>query len=279
MADYINIETLADNLNSDLNTISATLYGNSVIAREIPFNVVGNIQDYEDSKQWATDVIVPAIMINATNNVSPSQVYQSYNQTVIIDMYAFTRELSDVLNVINTYVQENAGKFTKSNGWTYQQNVTLPDVLGRVIDEGEERVTVRFNITYSFVQNGYMSDDVTITIDGEELPVISYVHKLVKSGISTSTIIEAGKTKRKNKDGFISKSLTIIHQNTTAMNKIHEDIDTGDFLNRTYAFVYTLGSTDYTNSESLVLVDGTIRYTENGFVLIDAVFELALDLS
>lgn len=279
MADYISIETLADNLNTDLNALSVSLEGSGDISRVIPFNVVGNIQDYEDSKVYTSDVVVPAIMVNASNSVAASQTYQSYTQVTIVDIYAYTRELDDVIRVVNEYVNTNTGKFTKSNGWTYQQSLTLPDILGRVVDEGEERITVRFNLTYTFIQNGYMSDDVTITLDGNEVPVINYTHKLVKTGVSQPTLDDVGVSKRRNKEGIITKTMRVIHQNATTTNKLHEDIDTGDFLNRTYAFVYTLGTSDYTNSETLVLVDGSISFIENGFVILECIFEKYQDLS
>ena len=149
MADYVTLDTLAKNFNDNINTISTALFDSSDIEREIPFNVVNDIQDYLDDKVYSETVKVPGIMNRLTGAVAPSQVNQSYNDLVLITIYAYKRELDDTMLVIDNYIAAYTGKFIKTTaGWAYQQTIDRPSLIDRGADEGEERVTIILEIKY-----------------------------------------------------------------------------------------------------------------------------------
>jgi len=285
MADYISIDTQTDVLNTDLNTISNELFGTGDIARDIPFNVVANVQDYEDDKAYSSDVKVPGIVTALSGTVAPSQKYQAYSDVVLLTIYAFTREVEDTLQVVNEYINQNTGKFSKTDDWTYQLSFERPTVINRGVDEGEERVSILLNITYNYVFKGYTSDDITLKIDGDIIPVTSYSHSMQKIGTDNANLVNVGILKSRPHSSKITKDISMVHVDITGANKIHEDIDAGNLYSRTYSVFYGLGCDEngenctYNNTEVMVLTEGNIQVIEGGFQTLTTKFEIYNDLS
>lgn len=276
MADYITLATMATTLNTALNTLSGTLNTAGDISREIPFNVVEDIQDYEDTKVYSSTVTVPGIMQRLDGNVNPSQVYQQYQDIVLVSIYAFKRELDDVLKVIDEYVQANTGKFTRTTDWVYQMSFKRPTIIDRGVDEGEERVTVALEITYQYIYKGFTSDDVTVKINTVEVPVINYTSKVTKTLKSAPRINASGVIKHKAINTSIQRSITFIHIDNTTLNQVVEDIDSGN-LNRTYSIYYGYGTT-YSNTETMIILEGDIQVAEGGFQIVNVTFGIYYDV-
>lgn len=272
----ITLDTLLAELQTALDLQATTLLGTGDIERAIPFNISAYTQDLskDKSKPFSATAKVPALGVPITGSFAPSQNYQSYNNIVSLSFYGFNSEKDDLMKVLDQYALDTSGKYFKSDDWIYQLTFEKPTIIGRNTDEGTERVTVVFDIGYLFLYKGYVADDVTITINGEAVPVQTYTHNLTKSGSSKDKLGDLGKVKTKNTKGTIKKVISFVHINNTEINKVHEDIDSGDFLNRTYTLAYALG-TDYSNSDTFVLTDGTINVSEGNFVTISATFLLS----
>lgn len=278
MASYITLDTLMDNLNTDLNALGVELEGTGKINRAIPFNIVANSQDYEDVKTFSDTAKVPGIGLNLSSTISPSQVYQSYRQVVAVTLNGFTQEIDDIEYLLNEFLSRNTGKFFKSEDWVYQLILELPTFIRTGVDEGEERFSAIFNITYSFLFKGFTSDDILLKINGEEIPVITYTHTMTKDGTTIPSLNNPDENRTKNKVTTVTKVIKFAHINNTELMKVFEDIDTGDFMNQTYTVFYGLGCDEsglnctYDNTETMVLTNGTIQYTEGGFQVIEGTF-------
>jgi len=278
--DVVTLDTLMTNLNTELDALGVSLFGESKISRAIPFNIAANTQDSTD-KIWTSTVKTPAIGKSLQGSFASSQEYQSYTDRVLVTFYGFNREVDDLMLILDKYAIENTGKYATQDDWIYQLSFEKAEVISREPDEGEERCTIQLEIGYLFLFKGYTSDHITIQINGERVPVRSYTHKLEKEGSTKDSFANGGINQTKNIKGVITKTITFININNTEINKVHEDIDTGTFLNRTYTIFYGLGcddageNCDYDNSDDFVLTSGTIDYTEGGFEIITGTFLLS----
>ena len=285
MADIITLDAIVEQLNTDINALSTTLKASAKITRAIPFNVVANVQDYEDSKVYDADAIVAGIARSLTGTFAPSQNYSAYSDNVLITFYAFTNDVDDLEIVLNEYASAFSGKWVRSGDWIYQANFDRPTIGPRDVDEGEERVIAYLNLTYSFIENGYIASDIMIKIDDVIVPVLSYNHNLVKSGKSSDSKSEGGVVTTRHTKSTITKTIKFIHIANASLTLLLQDIDSGNFLNRTYTVFYGLScntsgtACTYNNVETMVLNSGDIDFIENGFQFITATFLVYKDLS
>jgi len=281
---YITLDTLAEQLNTGLNAMSATLEASGDISRVIPFDVSAHTQDYEDAKTYATDVIISGLLSRLTGTVAPSQKYKSYTDTVVLTIYGFTKEVEDMEKVLNEYCLQESGQAYTNGDWIYSGAYERPTIIGRGVDEGEERFSAVLNIDFAFIFKGYTSDDVLIKINDEAIPILSYTHKLTKEGKDGAYVDDGAVVKVFNTKGTITKTIKFIHIDGTEANKIFADIDTGNFLNQEYDFFYGLScdaagaNCTYDNEVTMVLTDGTITVVEKQFQTIDATFNILKEL-
>lgn len=291
MAEYISLNTLAKKLTNDLNTISAELYASSSINRSIPFIISADIDDYnktDENKKYSSTVKVQGLMSQIGGAISPSQVFEAYNDVVLVPIYGYRKELKDMKKVIDLYLQRNTGKFTKSNDWIYQQEFQRPQVIDRGKDNGEKRVTILLEITYKFIFKGYTSDDITIKINGEEIPVLSYTHSNERSGVNNDNLTDAGNLKARNRRSDVTKVIRFVDIDNTEINKVFEDIDKGNYngdYNNTYTVFYGKGydadldTYKYSNTETMIITSGQIQFTQENFQTVEVTLAVYNDLS
>ena len=285
MADIITLDTIIEQLNTDINALSTTLKSNSKITRAIPFNVVANVQDYEDDKQYSSTSIVAGIARSLTGAFTPSQNYQAYSDNILITFYAFTNDVDDMEIILNEYASAYSGKWVRSGDWVYAARFDRPTIGNRDVDEGEERVVAFLNLSYSFILSGYLADDVMIKINTVEVPILSYNHNIVKEGKSSDSKTEGGVITTHHTKSTITKTMKFIHIANASLTELLEDIDTGDYLNREYTIFYGLScdaagaNCTYNNTETMVLTSGDIEFQEGGFQFIKATFLKFKDLS
>ena len=278
MADIIAFETLVDNLNTELNALSTELFNDSKISREINFEIVPHYQDNEESSKY-DDATIGAVAVRGDGSFAPSQTYSGNTERMIVTFDAFTWDADDMDYILNEYANRNTGKLIKSDDWVYSGTFEKPAFIDRTIDEGEKRIVIFFEILYSFVFKGITSDDILLKINDVEVPVISYVSKIEKNGPSNDTGSDAGKDKSIYVGNTLSKTIKFVHINETEINNILEDIDSGDYLNRTYDIFYGVSCDEnglncvYDNGTvTMVLGQGTVEFTEGRFQTIEATF-------
>lgn len=278
MANLITFETLIDNLNTELNTLATTLKTSGDIERELSFAIVPHYQDNEEEKDYAEDVRIGAVAVRLAGGFRPSQQYQGYNERILVTFDAFTNDSHDMDYLLNEYANQNTGKLIKSLDWVYSASFEKPQFIDRSVDKGNQRVVVFFEILYSFVFKGIISDDITLKINGTTVPVLSYASKIEKRGPVTDTIVIPGEEKAFYTSSLTSKTIKFIHINDTEINNILEDIDSGEYLNRQYTIFYGVGCDEndlnclYDKTHTMVLQTGTVDYTEGGFQQIEATF-------
>jgi hypothetical protein len=284
MADLVSFETLINNLNTELNALAVTLKAANKISRAIPFNIVEHYQDSEAEKDWSATVEVDGLARRVGGGFSPSQTYQSYSDRIIIAFDSFTNDAYDMDYILNQYAQLNSGKLVKTDDWVYSGTFDRPQFVDRTVDKGEQRIVVFFEVLYTFVLKGITADDILLKINAVEVPVLSYTSKVEKRGIVTNTIIDPNVEKGLFTSSSISKTIKFIHINDTQINLILEDIDTGNFLNRTYTIFYGVSCDEnglnclYDSTVTAVLSNGSIDYAEGGFQTIEATFLIYNDL-
>jgi hypothetical protein len=283
MADLITLKAIVKLLNTDLNALSITLKADTKIDRAIPFAIVPHYQDNEEDKAWSEDVRIGAVAVRLNGSFSPSQQYVGYRDRILVTFDAFTKDANDMDYILNEYARQYTGKFFKLDDWIYQATFEKPSFINRNVDAGEQRVSIFFEIQYDFVFKGIVSDDITLKINNVSVPVLSYVSKIEKKGPTGDVITVPGKDTSRFTTSMISKTFKFIHINNAEINKVLEDVDSGDFLNREYEIFYGVSCVEveeevtclYDNGTiTMVISNGGIEFAEGTFQTIEATFLL-----
>jgi hypothetical protein len=278
MADLISFETIIDNLQTGLNTLSNTLSTANRIDSNLQFNIEEHTQDSEADKKYSTGATIDGIAIRIGGTFNPSQQYAGYQERITVTFDAFTRDKNDMDLILNEYATQNSGALTKTSEWVYFASFEKPQFVDRNVDSGEQRVSVYFDVIYSFVFRGILADDILLKINTVEVPVLSYASKIEKEGVTGDTLTDAGVKKAQFTKATTSKYMKFIHINNAQLNSMLQDIDTGSYLNREYTVFYGVACDEnglnclYNSTTTMKLSSGSVEFAEGQFQTIEGTF-------
>lgn len=264
------LDTLTALINTEVNELSTRMYGTSDMNREMVVRLTADNQEDLD-KVYSSTVVTPGVVRILTGNIAPSQEFAQINTSIVLELYGFNKDIEDLKILLNTYALENSGVLEVIDTWRVLRAFQMPN-FGQVgIDEGEDRIICQLIIDYTFAYNGVMSEDVSITVNELELPILSFAHQIQKEGTSGEIITKPSVNSSWFTTRTMGYSMTFIYlKDNNTMLEIVEDIKTGQFLNRLYTVEYEDGQ--FNDKLTMMISTGDISYTTGGYAIISATF-------
>ena len=197
-------EGLSDNvLSNGLNGKAIELFDSGEISEKIVFNVTADYQLYERMQKAEYEVddyqpFTPVIISRIDHYEYPAD-YLRYEETYTIGIYGYADQIEDLEKVIKAYtVDENTiNKSVVAGGFRITKEAT--DVsfdldIEPMDGSMNKRVIGTGGFNWTFLDGIMTSYDVMVTIDGEEMPYISFDWGRMVDSIQSQTIDTTGQT-------------------------------------------------------------------------------------
>ena len=280
MAEIVSLVEIASIINDELNALTDELYNDSLISRNIKFNIQSNAMDNVDDKEYSDDVVTPGLVTRLSSPFAASQDFQSYQENILISLYAYYYDKDDLTYIFGEYSKRNSGKWFRvakdTDNWSYSGAYELPTMNNRAMDQ-EERINLYQTVKYDFILNGYVKDDLDIFINGTQMPYLTYNSSIQKQKQSGDSALDTTKVTSYAIKTARSKRIDFIFVDNTEIHNIYEDIETGNFRNRVYtvrvAFYYNGQEYRHDNTADMILTNGSILTTETGLMRLTCDFE------
>ena len=172
MEKLVSLYTIAQDIETNLNDLVTTLLSSQDITEELVFRVYDDYEEYVK----ANDVNV---ILNG--NIDPNQVHQLYVQTYVLQILGYRETEDDLKTVLNQYATNNAGAITKLDNWDIVKDFSQTPLFTQITThKGYDRIIGQVAFNYTFVIDGVLSNDCSLSVDGVEMPVLNFASERTK---------------------------------------------------------------------------------------------------
>jgi len=244
-------QEIANILSTKLNTLSLLLYEEEKITKKILFHVVADYQMYERFQKGEYEIndnqrITPCI-INRLDFDSSKLNFGNYNETYSIQIYGYFDEVFELEEIIKTLVYyENTEIQTETiDDWEVNKHfddINFGEEIFPLDGTDEKRVEGVGSFSLEFISGVKTSHDFILSLDGEEIPYLSFNYSIDKaqsgtSGDSIETLV----------NGMFDSEIIITFNYQTGVTKILElieDIQDHQLYNKKYTLNIDDGEND-----------------------------------
>lgn len=229
------------------------------LADEVQFAIFPNAGEYAESvkvtrfqpKPQINGVLRPII-----SQVVPIQGLENYLFNVALEMVIPVQYVEVAQNIIYAYIKANAGSTGTLGGYGYVFNMLLPEISNQAIrPNAGDSVALTATLYYQFILDGKLSNQCTLTIDGE---TVLYTMCEVNRTRIPDTANIANDTEMKTKifqQGLMIKCV-LPYREKTKVIALASDIINPVVLTNNYTVAYSDGSVSA--SKTMVMTDGSI---------------------
>lgn len=278
---YLTEKRIALEVQTQLNSISASLYALEDIATKVVFYVTPDVQEYERMREMEYEVgddilYTPILLRRVTSTMTDDFVQGTYTEGFMCDVFAYEKDKDSIELIFNQYVYTESQNDSKHiEEWTvikantgklkYVQNYPATD------GTDEPRLYYTLDFTWQYVLGGIMDEDATITINGSAIDVIGLAFTSDK--ISIANIPYGTNTLPNGATGF-TLALTIPAQNVQANKDLFDDLASKRY-NKSYTIGWTIANFS-TKTFAMTMKSGTCNYVRDQLISYTVVFEEAL---
>lgn len=263
----ITIKQLKDRLESDLNGLQS----------DYVFNI-----GFEESQQLKLPNNTPGYVVTDNNvygvfsmTAGQFEAIQEQDLATIqagLTIYALKEQKEGVINILTSYQsQTNAVPFEIDD---YSVVPVFNAIRTGSIEpfQGENRIPINLNITYTIAKTGVISNSIEVSIDGIRQLVLEGAFSMTK-GSEKAQYNGSNRIQHTGTAKTLVVNMTLINTDSLVLNKIKDEI----FLDNDTKQVYTIGYNDgyksYTND--MILTTGSVRLVGGLVATLILSFELA----
>jgi hypothetical protein len=247
MSEMLRPADIAVLVQTALNDKAVTKYDAEEVGDKLYFHVTADYQVYERLQKGEYEVddyqsITPVIISRVDHYEYPAD-YLRYEETYTIQVYGYADQLTSLEKLFKEYtVEENTTnksvvispfRITKSN-----TDLSFGEDLDPMDGTLNKRVQGTGEFTWSFLDGIMTTYDITIEIDGEEMPYISYNFVDNLSTIQSQEINTTGQTSNIDSTSFYEIILTLPYISTSPVIKsLYNEFYEGTY-NKTHTLTY-----------------------------------------
>jgi hypothetical protein len=187
-------------------------------------------------------------------------------------IYVLREQKEDVINILTAYQsQANAVPFDMDD---YSIVPVFNAIRTGNIEpfQGESRIPINLNITYTIAKRGIISNSIEVSIDNIKQLVLEGSFSMTKSSEKaqyngSNRVVSEGTAKT------LIFNMTLINIDSVVLNKIKDEIFLDNSVKQVYSIKYNDGYINYTNN--MLLIGGSVRLVAGAVATLILSFELA----
>lgn len=262
----ITSDELTEIIQKDLNDIGSKF--NFIVGSEITkiLNLPKNIKNW---KLNSNDVYGIFTTESGEFEAIENQDMASINAK--LSFYVENEQKSDLMDILSSYISIQNGKPFYSEDREYAIVGTFDALrFGTTsIFQGDDRVALIVGITYTIAKKGILSNDISVSINGNKMLVINATFNMAKGATQkqfNGSVLTKGKPLSKSK----TMAITIVNTNTPLINSIKTEILDDETISTIYNIAYNDGYVEFMTP--MYLNNGVIGITAGSVATITAEF-------
>ena len=237
----ITTQELGELLESGLNALGSKFSFKIGIEVERKYKLPNNI------KNWAkVDNNIYGVF---TTNYGQFEAVQNQDLATIVtrlSLYVTETQMQEVYDVLSKYQTQNNAKVFSIGDYSVVPVFDAIRPSTTSIFQGDNRLPIELNISYTIARKGILSNDINVSIDGIRQLVIDASFSM---STSVSNNLYDGNTTLKAKANSKSRTfaISIINTNSDIVNQLKNEIVTDNYLDSTYTILYDDGAVSSTS--------------------------------
>jgi len=279
---YLTDKTIANLIQSELNTTAESLYDDTTIDNKVVFFITPNVATYDEKVEMefkTNDNILytPILLQRTSSNMIDDYVLGTYIEAFNLEILGYEEDKEDLEKILDQYVYEENLNDSKTVGtWKVLKSNTSRAVFMQTIAStngtNKKRIRYMISFTWEFILGGLKDESSTFTIDGTQVDVIGAAYTSDKTTISNIEYADTNVTPI-GATGF-TLSLTLPVQTTNAKNiALFQDLQSKKF-NKAYEIVWTIDGFT-TKTYSMIMRSGGMNYGRDQLLSYTLTFEEA----
>lgn len=243
----VTTQELGELLESELNALGSNFNFKIGIEVERKYKLPNNI------KNWAkVDNNIYGVF---TTNSGQFEAVQDQDLATIdtrLSLYVTETQMQEVYDILSQYQTLNNAKVFSIGDYSVVPVFDAIRPATTSIFQGDNRLPIEMNITYTIARKGILSNDIEVSINGIRQLVLSASFNMAKS-VSNNLYNGNSTIKAKANSKSRTFTITIVNTNSDIVNQLKREIVTDDLLDSTYSITYNDGAID-TTSQMLLQV-------------------------
>lgn len=246
----VTTQELGELLESGLNTLDSKFNFNIGIEVERKYKLPNNVQN------WAKiDNNIYGVFTTNSGQFEAIQEQDLATITTRLSLYVTENQMQDVYDVLSAYQTINNAKVFAIGDYSVVPVFDAIRPSTTSIFQGDNRLPIEMNITYTIARKGILSNDIDVEINGIRQLVLSASFNMAKS-VSNNLYNGNSTIKAKANSKSRTFAITIVNTNSDIVNQLKKEIVTDDFLDNTYSITYNDGQLNTTSQ--MLLNIGTL---------------------